>query len=128
MDLLKRETFDLYVYGTAQPQIDGRCSDMEYYSKNEMAVADEELREFARQIVELHDTFTLCHKHPFDRNEFKTHLQQMLQIVCAELGEHSQLASDIKCEIQNQDSSSRLLTSYYDSLARVRNVFSICDG
>ena len=54
MDLLKRELFDIYVYGTAQPHFDGRCAGTnKYFSKNEEAVADKELRTFAQQIIEM---------------------------------------------------------------------------
>ena len=126
MDLLKRELFDIYVYGTAQPHFDGRCADTnKYFSKNEEAVADKELRTFAQQIIEMCDSLTLDSRNFSERKIVKERLRQMLQIVCDELGEESQLAMDIKDEIEKQDAELHPRTYFHDSIQRIRRVFAL---
>ncbi|MCI8811342.1 MAG: hypothetical protein HFF84_14845 [Oscillibacter sp.] len=127
MDLLKRELFDIYVYGTAQPHFDGRCAGTnKYFSKNEEAVADKELRTFAQQIIEMCDSLTLDSRNFSEREIVKERLRQMLQIVCDELGEESQLAMDIKGELTNQEQNAGPLPedSFLDSMLRIKGVFA----
>ena len=126
MDLFKRNLFDRYVYGDVYPYVGGRRGDNKYYESNENAVADEELNAFAQQIIKLSIFSNLDLDIAHDQEKRKSHLQQMLQIVCDELGKDSQLAMDIKGEITNQEQNADPLPedSFLDSMLRIKGVFA----
>lgn len=107
------EKFQQYVFCSEKP-----------YSKNEAAIKDEELREFARKIIKLEDEFNINHKYP-SRQELKKHLKKMLELTCSELSETSRLVKEIKSELYYQETENQQASNYYDALIRIRAVFDL---
>lgn len=120
MTQMERELFDLHVYGTTQPHIDGK---KEIKKESHFLAWEQEetvVREFAKRILALNDDFCFNHTDP-TRAERDSFLREMLELVSAELGDTAQFARDIKEKMKDPDISS----DYCDDIIRIKNAFDL---